>query len=123
MFRKCEMEQCQGGESPSRVLFFTVLSVLLLLTGCGGGRGGSTEPPAIPDLTGYWAGSWRGSDPNLGEVTGTWEAELTQSLTRVTGNATLMGDVDCMDGTVTGASTGDSVVGTKPHLSRLRNRT
>jgi YVTN family beta-propeller protein len=66
----------------------------------------------IPDLSGYWAGSWQGSDPVLGIVTGTWEAELTQNLANVSGNATLLGDVDCMEGAVAGTSSGSSVNGT-----------
>lgn len=84
---------------------------LAFLAGCGGGGGGASTP-VIPDLTGYWAGSWQGSDPTLGVVTGTWEAELVQNQSNVTGTATLLGDVDCMEGGVAGASAESSVTGT-----------
>jgi len=83
-----------------------------VLTGCGGGGGGGGAPAVIPDLSGYWAGSWQGSDPALGIVTGTWEAELTQNQADVSGSATLLGDVDCMEGAVAGTSGGSSVEGT-----------
>jgi len=45
-------------------------------------------------------------------VTGTWEAELSQSETQVTGTATLRGDIDCMDGAITGSANAGSVTGT-----------
>lgn len=75
-----------------------------LIAGCGGGGGGSDAPaPVVPDLSGVWAGSWHGSDPALGLVTGTWEAAVSRSSDGATGTATLLGDVDCMDGALQGA--------------------
>lgn len=72
------------------------------LAGCGGG-GSDSSAPAVPDLSGVWAGSWQGSDPALGLVTGTWEASIARTDSGATGTATLLGDVDCMDGVVAGA--------------------
>ncbi|HET7764554.1 MAG TPA: hypothetical protein VFK92_05635, partial [Burkholderiales bacterium] len=66
-------------------------------------EGDSTPPPAPPDLTGTWAGSWTGVDPAAGLVTGTWVAELSQTATGVGGGASLRGDVDCMDGAIAGS--------------------
>ena len=83
----------------------------LLLLGCGGGDA-PPSTPAPPDLSGVWAGSWQGSDPSLGVVTGFWEASLLQSESSVNGLATLIGDVDCMDGVVQGASNGTTFSGT-----------
>ena len=67
-------------------------------------EGDSTPPPpAPPDLTGTWAGSWTGVDPAAGLVTGTWVAEVSQTVTGVGGSASLRGDVDCMDGAIAGS--------------------
>ncbi|MCO5107087.1 MAG: YncE family protein [Burkholderiaceae bacterium] len=75
---------------------------LATIAGCGGGGAESTAP-VVPDLSGVWAGSWQGSDPALGLVTGTWEASIARNDSGATGTATLLGDVDCMDGVVEGA--------------------
>jgi YVTN family beta-propeller protein len=88
------------------------LITLAALAGCGGGNGGSPPPPPPPDLSGFWAGSWQGVDPTLGPVTGTWEATLSGTATGVSGSGTLMGDVDCMDGSVAGAVSGNTFPGT-----------
>ena len=88
------------------------LITLAALPGCGGGDGGTPSPPPPPDLSGVWAGSWQGADPNVGPVTGTWEATLSGDSTGVSGNGTLMGDVDCMDGSVAGAVSGNTFPGT-----------
>lgn len=72
------------------------------LAGCGGGGSDGTAP-AVPDLSGVWSGSWQGSDPALGLVTGTWEASIVRTDSGAAGTATLLGDVDCMDGAVVGA--------------------
>lgn len=91
------------------------LSVALLalaaLAGCGGG-GSSSPPPPPPDLSGVWAGSWQGVDPAIGPVSGTWEATLSGTVNGVSGSGTLFGDVDCMDGTVAGAVSGNTFPGT-----------
>jgi len=84
-----------------------------LAFGCGGGGGGDAPPPPPgPDLSGVWAGSWQGNDPQLGLVTGTWEATLSQGASSATGTATLYGDVDCMDGAVQGSAADQVVSGT-----------
>lgn len=102
IFRTSRMKQ---------ILSYICASVLLVSCGGGGGSGGGAQI-AIPDLTGIWAGSWQGTDPVLGTVTGTWEAELTQTQSDVVGTATLGGDVDCMDGDVQGGADANSVSGT-----------
>jgi hypothetical protein len=85
--------------------------MLVTLAGCGGGgSGGSSTTSPPPDISGVWAGTWTGTDPTLGLVTGTWEAELSQSATGVTGTGTLRGDVDCMDGAVAGSADANNVV-------------
>ena len=95
----------------SRVAVF----MLAVLAGCGGGGGGggggsSTAASPPPDISGVWAGTWTGTNTSQGLVTGTWEAELSQSATGVTGTATLRGDIDCMDGTITGSADANNVV-------------
>ncbi len=83
-------------------LLFSLLVIAFI--SCGGGGGESAPPaPARPNLSGVWAGTWSGTDPIAGQVTGSWEAELTQSETGVSGAAFLGGDVDCSEGTVAGA--------------------
>lgn len=78
-------------------------ALLLSLAGCGGDEGTEPAPPQVPDLAGVWAGSWEGTDPVLGRVGGTWEADFQQSGTSLNGAVTLLGDVDCMFGTAAGA--------------------
>lgn len=87
------------------ILFFS-----LLLSGCPGSGGGGGNAP--PDLSGVWAGTWQGMDPVLGPVTGFLEATLVQGQSSVTGTATLLGDVDCMDGSLQGSSDGTTFTGT-----------
>jgi len=85
------------------IVFLIIGSLLsiLFLTNCGGGGGGSvTGPP--PDISGGWAGTWSGSDPVAGLVTGNWQADVLQVGTTVSGSGTLSGDVDCSDGTLAG---------------------
>jgi len=92
--------------------------MLAVLAGCGGGGGGgdgggSSTPPTPPDISGVWAGTWTGTNTPQGLVTGNWEAELSQSATGVSGTATLRGDIDCMDGAITGsAGANNAVTGT-----------
>jgi YVTN family beta-propeller protein len=87
------------------LLFFLSL---LFLTNCGG-HGGNPAPPAPPDISGGWAGTWSGNDPVAGLVTGNWQADVLQSGTNVTGSGTLSGDVDCSDSTLSGAVGADNV--------------
>ena len=94
------------------------LVLAVLANACGGdGGGGSSPPPApapsVPDLSGVWAGAWQGSDPQLGAVSGTWEVAITQGSSSAAGPATLLGDVDCMDGQMqTNSSAQTAVTGT-----------
>jgi len=88
-----------------RAAFRTLaLAATFLLAACGGGDGGgdggADEPPQPPELSGVWSGSWQGNDPALGSVSGTWTVEITQGPSSATGAGTLLGDVDCMDGTM-----------------------
>ena len=85
---------------------------LAVLTGCGGG-GDAPPPQTPPDLSGVWAGSWHGSDPSLGFVSGTWETEITQGSSSASGPAELFGDIDCMDGRMqTNPTAQNAVTGT-----------
>jgi YVTN family beta-propeller protein len=86
---------------------------LALIGGCGGGGGGGGDPPPPPDLSGVWSGAWQGNDPQLGIVSGSWEATITQGPTSATGTGTLLGDIDCMDGQMqTNPSAQTAVTGT-----------
>ncbi len=90
------------------------VSLILLLSSCGGGGSGGfmTLSPSPPDLSGTWAGTWQGTDALSGTVTGYAEATLQQNQTSVTGTSTLIGDVDCMDGSVQAALNAVGFVGT-----------
>ena len=89
----------------------TTRILLFALAGCGGG-GGDEPRPAIPEeLLGVWAGTWTGTNTTQGVVTGTWEAELQKSGTdSVAGSGTLRGDIDCMDGVLTGSVDANNVL-------------
>ena len=106
--------QPSRGSRPRGAWFAGVLT-LALLSACGGGGSGggsSPSPPPPPDLSGLWAGSWQGVDPKLGTVTGTWQANLSGDATSVSGDGSLQGDVDCMDGAVSGSAGSSTVSGT-----------
>jgi YVTN family beta-propeller protein len=76
-------------------------------------QGASPPPSPPPDLTGTWAGSWTGVDPAAGLVTGTWVADVAQTSMGISGDASLRGDIDCMDGAMTGsANPNNTVTGT-----------
>ena len=114
-----------------RICFAIALSVFFSGCGGGGGAGvaeNPTTPP--PDLRGVWAGTWTGNSATQGLVTGNWEAEIADQFqgdvtndpegfsfslglnnptftnywadTRITGMASLRGDIDCMDGDLEG---------------------
>lgn len=83
-------------------LSLIVIFTLTLLVNCGGGGGGGTATPP-PDLSGGWAGTWTGTDPVVGQVSGNWQADVTQSSSGVVGDALLSGDIDCSDSTISGA--------------------
>lgn len=84
--------------STYRALSVCVACTAALIAGCGGGGGGDGGAPPPPDLSGVWSGAWQGNDPQLGIVSGSWEATITQGPTSATGTGTLLGDIDCMDG-------------------------
>lgn len=88
--------------------------LVLLLSGCGGGGSGAfvTHMPPPADLSGVWAGTWQGMDQSLGLVTGFMEASLEQNQYSVTGTATLIGDIDCMDGSLQGSAGSTTFTGT-----------
>jgi YVTN family beta-propeller protein len=87
-----------------------ILLLIGLLAACGGGSS-SPPPPPLPDLSGEWAGSWQGTDPTFGTVTGTWVANLSGNSSAVTGAGSLRGDVDCMDGAVSGGAGSNTLSG------------
>jgi YVTN family beta-propeller protein len=106
-----------GLRSPSgqlRAAFW--VCVCAALAACGSGTSDAPTPsrPSVPatpppDVAGVWAGSWQGEDPAIGQVSGYFNATITQSSSGISGSGTLLGDVDCMDGRLTGSS-GTSVV-------------
>jgi YVTN family beta-propeller protein len=89
-----------------------IAAATLLSYACGnGGDDAENSPP--PNLAGVWAGTWTGTNTPQGLVTGTWEAELSQNEREVSGTATLRGDIDCMDGVLSGAANpNNSITGT-----------
>ena len=91
------------------------LIAAVALAGCSGGGGGSdtggSRPPP-PDLAGVWAGSWQGTDPALGPVTGFWQATVSQTPGGVSGTGFLLGDADCMDGVISGTAGKTAITGT-----------
>lgn len=92
----------------------SALLVIGVLAGCGGDGPSDSPPPRTgPDLAGVWAGSWQGADPALGPVTGFWQATVSQTTSGgITGTGFLLGDVDCMDGAVSGSAGKTQLTGT-----------
>src|SRR6267142_1063176 len=99
----------------------TTATLATLLYGCGDSREVGDPPP---NLAGVWAGTWTGpwTGTSQGLVTGTWEAELSQTETNVSGTVTLRGDIDCMDGVLVGSATNNSVAGTVDRSPCALNR-
>jgi YVTN family beta-propeller protein len=94
----------------------------LSLAGCDGGGNGEEVPPPPPDLSGVWAGTWSGTDPVAGQVTGNWEANIAQTADGVNGFAIISGDVDCKDGALAGGLNPDGVpAGTLSRSPCLQN--
>jgi hypothetical protein len=70
-------------------LFLVVL--LFLISGCTSSTSEEEKEKPIPvvppiDLSGVWGGTWSGFDPTAGDISGNWEADLTQRDTAVTGS-------------------------------------
>ncbi len=85
----------------------------LLFSGCSRDKAAAPLPqPKQPtiDISGVWAGTWSGTDPVAGQVSGNWEAEVSQATSGITGFGTLSGDVDCMDGSAAGSVDANNVV-------------
>ena len=83
-----------------------LLSVLILFS-CGGREPIGSTPPN--DLSGVWAGTWSGTDPVFGPVSGNWETEINEFGYRFKASARLSGDVDCPDGEIAGAAGADFI--------------
>ena len=93
------------------ILFSSFILVFFIITtGCSKNKSETTPAPPPIDISGAWAGTWSGYDPGFGQVSGNWEAEVTQSASSITGFGTLFGDVDCMDGSAEGSLGTDNVV-------------
>lgn len=93
-------------------LLLVTLGGILAIVGSGGSGGEEGPPPSPPDISGVWAGTWAGVDPVFGQVTGTWDAELVQRDSGITGTARLSGDIDCANGKLTVSERTDVVTGT-----------
>ncbi|MGE5200396.1 MAG: YncE family protein, partial [Rhodospirillaceae bacterium] len=97
---------------PVRVIVMVAASLLGACGGDGGDSGSSGGARTAPDLAGVWAGSWQGADPSLGPVTGFWQATVSQTATGLSGAGFLTGDVDCMDGALSGSAGKTTFTGT-----------
>ena len=84
----------------------TLLCVIIFFS-CSGGEPIPPTPPI--DLSGVWAGTWSGTDPVFGPVSGNWETEINEFGYRFRASARLSGDVDCPDGKIAGAAGADSI--------------
>lgn len=86
--------------------FPAIIISLCLLSACGGGGGPpppeNNTPATNIDVTGVWAGTWSGTNPNTGEVNGTWEGDVIQTGNNVDGKVVLSGDIDCAEGILSG---------------------
>ncbi|MBS0580620.1 MAG: beta-propeller fold lactonase family protein [Proteobacteria bacterium] len=60
-------------------------------------------------------------DPALGSVTGFWIADLSTGTSSVSGTGMLLGDVDCIDGSVAGSAGASAVTGTFDRSPCSRN--
>jgi YVTN family beta-propeller protein len=97
-----------------RLRSFVVVAATGVLAACGGGSSSDPSPspssPSLPppDLSGVWAGSWQGNDPQFGPVTGFWQATVAQGASSASAGVVLTGDVNCMEGQMRGASSGSN---------------
>jgi YVTN family beta-propeller protein len=90
-----------------------LLIFLFLLPGCSSDEDRERLVPILApiDVSGVWGGNWSGYDPELGRsVSGDWEADLNQQGITVNGSGVLTGDVDCMDGVMSGSLSKDYVI-------------
>jgi len=101
-----------------RLLALLALTAAGALAACGGSGSDSASAPVVaplppaPDLSGVWAGSWNGLDPQLGLVTGVWGSTVVTGSSTVSGEVALSGDVDCTFGRAHGTGSGTVVSGT-----------
>lgn len=91
-----------------------LLVCALIIAACGSDK---PEPLLVPpantpviDISGVWAGTWSGTDPGYGQVSGDWEAEVSQTSSTISGTGSLGGDVDCMDASAVGSLDASNVV-------------
>jgi YVTN family beta-propeller protein len=92
-------------------LLFLIAS-MLLLSGClDEDRETRLVPVVAPiDISGIWVGTWSGYDPEWGDISGTWEVDITIDGKVVQGNGVLSGDIDCTDGVLSGTMNQDYLV-------------
>jgi YVTN family beta-propeller protein len=85
---------------------------MLLLGGCLDEDKDTRLVPVIApvDVSGVWVGTWSGYDPELGNISGTWEVDVTLNGTAVQGSGVLSGDIDCTDGDLSGKMNQDYVI-------------
>ncbi len=121
------LSRYSGTRQDVQTLFISfILCFFIIIAGCSKNKSDTqvqqTPSPPPVDISGAWAGTWSGVDPVAGQVSGTWEAEVTQSTTSITGFGTLLGDVDCMDGSAEGSlGTNNVVSGTLTRTPCLQN--
>ena len=89
---------------PISVLTFLCIMIIFSCTG------GEPIPPIPPtNLSGVWAGTWSGTDPVYGPVSGNWETEINEFGYRFRASTRLSGDVDCPDGEIAGAASANYI--------------
>lgn len=101
---------CQNKKVVQTLFSSFVLVLFIIIAGCSKNKSDTSPAPPSIDISGAWAGTWSGYDPGFGQVSGNWEAEVTQSASSITGFGTLFGDVDCMDGSAEGSLGTDNIV-------------
>jgi YVTN family beta-propeller protein len=90
-----------------------LLMIPLMMSTCGNDHQSVpylTRPAPGVDLSGQWAGTWAGQDPDYGDVNGNWQADIRQNGYNVSGTMRFSGDIDCPDGSLTGSLLTDNTV-------------